>query len=146
GDSERQEKLFLRGFFDHLLLAASGRPAAYHAAYLVYANGLCREITFLPIEPADARDYLGRLAADLLTGPHTYLLPCEAVFLARESPEQRIEDVVEHVLRRPSCSSRYGPILRLEGFRAPCEEDARTMIQRRFGPFFARVLPDMQLP
>ncbi len=142
GDSERQEKLFLRGFFDHLLLAASGRPAAHHAACLVYANGICREVTFLPIEPADARDYLGRLAADLLTGPHTYLLPCEAVFAAQEHPDLRVEDQVEAVLRRPGCSSRYGPIQRIEGFRAPREEDARAMIQRRFGPFFARVLPD----
>ncbi|MCU0658936.1 MAG: exodeoxyribonuclease V subunit gamma [Polyangiaceae bacterium] len=141
GDSERQEKLFLRGFFDHLLLAASGRPPAHHAACVVYANGITREVTFLPIEPAEARAYLGRLAADLLTGPHTYLLPCEAVFPLQERPEARIEDLVEAAFKRPGCSSRYGPIQRLEGFRPPHEAEARALVQRRFGPFFARVQP-----
>lgn len=142
GDSDRQEKLFLRCFFDHLLLAASGRPAAHHAACVVYANGICREVTFLPIEPADARAYLARLAADLLTGPHTYLLPCEAVFALQERQDARMEDLVETALKKPGCSSRYGPIQRLDGFRPPREEDARALIQRRFGPFFARVQPD----
>jgi hypothetical protein len=143
GDGERQEKLFLRSFFDHLLLAASGRPAAHHAACVVYANGICREVTFLPIEPEDARAYLGRLAADLLTGPHTYLLPCEAVLASQERPEARIEDLVELALKKPGCSSRFGPIQRLDPFRPLREEESRALIHRRFSPFFARVLPDI---
>lgn len=140
-DEERQEKLFLRGFFDHILLAASGRASATHAACLVYADGFCREITFLPIEPADARAYLGRLAADLLSGPHTYLLPCEAVFTAQSRADARVEDAVEQALRKPGCSSRLGPLTRIDGFSAPREEAARALIDRRFSLFFARVPP-----
>jgi exodeoxyribonuclease V gamma subunit len=79
-------RLLLRGLFDHLLLSAAGAlRQEIRAVRLIYADGT-GEAGFLglklaPITAEAARDWLAGLAGDLLSGPHAYLLPCEAVFI-----------------------------------------------------------------
>ncbi|RYE94303.1 MAG: hypothetical protein EOO75_02330 [Myxococcales bacterium] len=107
---------------------------------LVFTDGLVRQVTFAPLTMAEARAYLGLLAAELLGGPHTYLLPCEAVFAWQKQPTGRLDERVEQVLDRSS--SRYGPITRVDPYRPPPEDQARAMAERRFSPFFARLVDD----
>ena len=139
-DMASHERHLLRPFFDHVLLTAGGRTAGPHDAMLVFNDGLARQVTFAPLTMAEAREYLARLAADLMGGPHTYLLPCEAVFSWQKQPSGRLDERVDVVLERSS--SRYGPIRRLDPYRPPPEDMARAMAERRFTPFFARLDDD----
>jgi exodeoxyribonuclease V gamma subunit len=79
-------RLLLRGLIDHLTLSAMGElPREIRAVRLIYADGTGEAgflgIKLAPITAAAARDWLAGLAGDLLSGPHAYLLPCEAVFI-----------------------------------------------------------------
>jgi exodeoxyribonuclease V gamma subunit len=79
-------RLLLRGLLDHLLLSAVGAlPREIRAVRLIYADGTGEAgflgIKLAPITAAAARDWLAGLAGVLLSGPHAYLLPCEAVFI-----------------------------------------------------------------
>lgn len=147
--SEQQEKRFLRCFFDHLLLAASGRPPAPHSALLVYAENSFSEITFSAIEPEKARIYLANLVADMLSGPHAYLLPCEAVFFYQKGlekdqqkyPSQTLKEHIEKLQNNPRVYLCPGPVSQLDSFRIPDEEEAQAWVQRRFSLFFSRVTP-----
>ncbi len=78
-------RLLLRGLVDHLVLSAAGAlPEEIRVARLIYADGAGNAgyfgLELAPVSAGDARQWLTHLAGDLLSGPHDYLLPCEAVF------------------------------------------------------------------
>jgi len=144
----RELRLALRGFWDHLLLAASGVQA-----------GLKRQVVLLRLDARgpsivsyalhawrreSALRYLGDLAAEMLGGVHDYLLPCEAVFFTYAKSQQRtlIEParVQAEAVRRAStptvaCSSRWGPVPDVVSYAPPPAEELAAILARRFTPF-----------
>jgi exodeoxyribonuclease V gamma subunit len=78
-------RLLLRGLIDHLVLSAAGAlKKETRAVRVIYAGGAGEEgylgLKLAPIAAEEAKHWLACLASDLLSGPHAYLLPCEAVF------------------------------------------------------------------
>ena len=138
-----KDKDFLAGFLDAVILSmlpSHHDPAAYHAHIVTTNDGggssECRR-TFHGIDEGIARKFLTALLADLLSGPHDYLLPCEAVFEYLGKKKTSIESSVELMKEddRKSCSSRYGPVPNFERFDPPDEDKAREFIERRYGLF-----------
>jgi exodeoxyribonuclease V gamma subunit len=136
------EKDFLAGFLDAVvlsLLPGHHVPGEYHAHVIAGSDGadLSRSHrVFHGIDAVNARQFLMSLIADLLGGSHDYLLPCEAVFeyLSRNrSIESSVEEMKESESK--SCSSRYGPVPNFEEYDAPGDDEARAIIDRRFGLF-----------
>jgi len=145
GRTAASDKDFLRGFLDAVVLsldAGHHDPAEYHAQVipLPTIGKRTKETsrTFREIDESRARQFLTTVLADLLGGPHEYLLPCEAVFdfldpKKRSSIAGSVEGMKEN--DRASCSSRHGPVPDFERYDPPDEDDAHAMIERRFGLF-----------
>ena len=79
-------RLLLRGLIDHLVLSAAGAlKKETRAVRVVYAGGTGEAgyigLKLAPIADEEAGRWLAALAAELLSGPHAYLLPCEAIFI-----------------------------------------------------------------
>jgi exodeoxyribonuclease V gamma subunit len=135
----------LRGFFDQLVLSASGRgaQAGWHAfiANVDLDEGPQLEtVRFGAISADDARAYLRTLLQDLLTGTHDYCLPCEAVFAHAREPGRELAAIVDELRGKKeyAFSSRFGPVRHGADRDPPDEASARRIIERRFGLFFAR--------
>ncbi|MGO9465304.1 MAG: exodeoxyribonuclease V subunit gamma [Isosphaeraceae bacterium] len=145
GRTAAKDKDFLRGFLDSVvlsLLPGHHDPAEYHAHVIplpTMGKSTKEPVrTFRKIDESSARGFLTTLLADLLGGPHAYLLPCEAVFNYLNPKKQRsIEETVEDMKEneRAPCSSRYGPVPDFERYDPPDEDEAHAMIERRFGLF-----------
>ncbi|MCG8422711.1 MAG: exodeoxyribonuclease V subunit gamma [Proteobacteria bacterium] len=133
------EKHGLRGFIDHLALAAAGITTdRSHPATVISAGEQKARYQLAPWSQSDALEYLGLLIADLLGSSHEYLLPCEAVFEQLYNPDKSIFAIVEQLKARGmGFSSLYGPITQLDDLYAPV--DADLLIERRFGPLFDRM-------
>ena len=134
---------FLAGFLDAVILSlVPGRaePSAYHAHVVTTDNkgdSPTYRRTFRGIDENRARTFLTDLLADLLTGPHAYLLPCEAVFHRMSEEKNSIESSVNSMKENDNelCSSRYGPVPHFEQYDAPDDDSAQKIIDRRFGLF-----------
>jgi hypothetical protein len=147
----RELRLTLRGFFDHLLLAASGALAdRERRVLLLRPEGKelrCVERRLRPLSSEEATAYLARLAEDLLGGVHDYLLPCEAVFAVYAEAEDRhaaldplaiaADAVARMGNRRKDCQSRFGPVPEPASYAPPDPERIASIVARRFAPFFA---------
>ena len=136
------EKDFLAGFLDAVVLSLlPGHRVAdeYHAHVIPGGDGadLAKSHrVFHGIDQAKARAFLLNLLADLLGGSHDYLLPCEAVF-EYVSKNRSIQSSVEEMKESDSksCSSRYGPVPNFEEYEPLSEDEAKQVIERRFGLF-----------
>ena len=136
------DKDFLAGFLDAVtlsLLPGHHDPAEYHAHVIPNAQGIDASKTHRILHNIDefrARTFLTDLLVDMLGAPHAYLLPCEAVF-EHFLKGTAIEDIVERMKESDSsaCSSRYGPVPNFEQYEPPAADEARGMIERRFGLF-----------
>jgi exodeoxyribonuclease V gamma subunit len=136
------DKDFLSSFLDAIvlrLLPAHSATDEYHAHVITGGDGgdpSKSHRVFKGITAVKGRQFLIDVLADLLGGPHAYLLPCEAVF-DYLSQGRSIERIVEEMKEndRTSCSSRYGPVPNFKDYDAPQEDEARRMIERRFGLF-----------
>lgn len=136
------EKDFLAGFLDAVVLSqlpGHRVPEVYHAHVIPGGDGadLARSHrVFHGINQANAREFLINLLSDLLGGSHAYLLPCEAVF-SFLSNKRSIESSVEKMKESENepCSSRHGPVPNFEEYDPPRDDEARHMIERRFGLF-----------
>jgi hypothetical protein len=148
----------LRAFLDHVALAAAGFDGEAHGAWLVNAEGkpgAAERPAFAPVDRGRARRYLAELTAELLagsaadatgapTGVHAYLLPCEAVFAAREREAGDVVDVVEELRdgyldfpRANGFSSAWGPVPQaVERHHPPSLDAAARMVEARFGLLF----------
>jgi exodeoxyribonuclease V gamma subunit len=133
-------KDFLAGFLDAVVLSmlpGHHGPAVYRAEILttridIDPSECCR--TFRGIDQEQARLFLSTLLADLLCGPHVYLLPCEAVFnyLEKKTPiASSVERMKENEFE--ICSSRYGPVPNFASYDPPDDAEAQQIIERRFG-------------
>jgi exodeoxyribonuclease V gamma subunit len=136
-----KDKDFLAGFLDALVLTVEkpyGRED-YQLHILTTAGGgdpASSQRWLRGIDEGRARAYLTGVVADMLGKPHEYLLPCEAVFAflgPKATPISRsIEAMVDG---RESCSSEWGPVPDFTRYGPPDEDDARAMIESRFGLF-----------
>jgi exodeoxyribonuclease V gamma subunit len=134
-----KEKYFLAGFLDALVLSAEKRydKDEYHLQVLSASEAgkpADSQRLLHGVEPGGARGYLIGVLTDMLGGPHAYLLPCEAVFeylTKGKSVAASVEDMKES--DRAPCSSRWGPVPDFTLYEPPTEEEARAMIERRFG-------------
>jgi exodeoxyribonuclease V gamma subunit len=93
--------------------------------------------TFRPPAPAAAREYLAGLILEMLSGPHDYFLPIEAVDAIRRAAAKG-GDVLDSIdgMREGfgSCSSDFGPVRHGRDFEPPDEHEIEEIIRRRFGP------------
>jgi exodeoxyribonuclease V gamma subunit len=89
------------------------------------------------IDRRRAREYLAGVLAEMLGQRHAYLLPCEAVFAYLSRKQTPIAESIEAMAEndRMACSSRRGPVPDFTRYEPPDEDEARAMIERRFGLF-----------
>ncbi|HEV8238385.1 MAG TPA: exodeoxyribonuclease V subunit gamma [Thermoanaerobaculia bacterium] len=144
----RELRLALRGFWDHLLLAASGAQAAMkRQVVLLRLDARGPSIVSYALHPwrrDEALRYLAGLAEELLGGVHDYLLPCEAVFHTYAKSQQRTllepARVEADAVRRATtptvaCSSRWGPVPDIASYAVSPADELTAMLTRRFTPF-----------
>jgi hypothetical protein len=150
----------LWAFLDYVALAATSDETTLpgHRSALFYSSegqGKVRTRGFRPLECQRARDYLGLLCADLLTGAldasgaatgvHPYLLPHEAVLASRRNNTPLLDEIDELCSEAEgkewSMSSLQGPVPGvLDRYSAPTVKEAESMAEARFGLFFELVL------
>jgi exodeoxyribonuclease V gamma subunit len=143
-----RERAALRAFVDHAILSASGVNAGRSfASVSVVASGEERvtdRVRFDAISPDDATIWLRNVVRDLLSGPHAYFLPCEAVFVHRKrDPNAPVSPTIQEAREKladsegpPALRSAYGPVPRPHRYPVPDEQRAREMIRQRFSLFF----------
>jgi hypothetical protein len=143
-----RQRAFLRAFVDHAVLSASGVAEDHtHGALVVVATPaepLAERAEFAPLSRGEATVWLRDLLRDLLSGPHAYFFPAEALLVwhgkGREGPiapwlesaRERLGDSDGPLALR----SAYGPVPRPHEYRIPEEAEARAMFERRFGALF----------
>jgi exodeoxyribonuclease V gamma subunit len=144
GNKDNNDKDSLRAFLDHVALAASlledERPMAF-------AGAVCRPgkdatpaalhtVSFGPLDRARARRYLTDLVGELLSGVHSALFPCEAVFRSWDS-QMNLVDLIDQVRTdkyyRDHSSSAHGPVPEPFGYPTPSPELAERHANARFG-------------
>jgi exodeoxyribonuclease V gamma subunit len=139
----------LRAFVDYLALTASTPEGQTPGPF---QGAVCRpdtdkpfaplqRVSFAALTPADARRYLSDRATELLGRAHAYLLPCEAVFMARKAqPPRPVTECVAQIRSdayyRGTTSSAFGPVPEPFDYPVPTEDEASRMVEARFGLFF----------
>ena len=130
------EHLFLTGFLEMVLLAASRQPLP--RLFFVRLNpfadhNLSRlQRAYETPTPAQATAWLTEVIGELLQGFHAYQLPIKAVLRWRDQLDR---DHSAPFSVKPN-ERGYGPIKQLERFPPPPPMIAREFVQRRFGPWF----------
>jgi exodeoxyribonuclease V gamma subunit len=139
-DLLKDGKESLRGFLDHVVLASAGLSAerpytAWVANVLPDGEPALANTRFSPIAPDRARAWLGERIGELLSGPHDYLLPCEAVFQHFADESRSVTAFIDELRAKEKSffSSTYGPVPHPRSYRPPSEDRARELIARRFG-------------
>jgi hypothetical protein len=150
------ERMLIRAFVDHAVLAASGvadRRERRCVTIISSPEGrLVEQATLLPMSRDEATVWLRDVAKDLLGAPHAYFFPCEAVFVHHGRPSDTpLVPVIEMARRNlrdadgsADLRSAYGPVPRLRDYPIPDETTARAMATARFGAFFERVRRERQ--
>ncbi len=148
---DKLERDLLGPFFTHLALAALGDGERPTRAIIVRpgkdGGSDVEERLFLPIAADPARNYLGVLVAELLHDVHAYFLPCEGVFFWKDHTDKGDEIGVRQsilLLRDDNWTrfaSDHGPIPDPRDYPVPDEAAARTMVERRFAPYFGATAP-----
>jgi exodeoxyribonuclease V gamma subunit len=136
-------KDFLAGFLDALILSmlpGHHESGAYHAYIITTGRDVALSESlriFRGVDQARARAFLTTLLVDLLSEPHPYLLPCEAVFEYLGERQTPIRSSIERMKGSDfeACSSRYGPVPHFERYDPPEETTARQIVERRFSLF-----------
>lgn len=139
-------KYFMRGFLDQVLLSAHGE--SFSEPWRVFINP-GEEVErykqkhcvrkFEPLTPSESKHYLSNIIQDMLTRVHAYYLPIEVAFEHLEK-EEPIALVAEKKRQNAwsTTSADFGPVRDPKRFETP--EDAEQIIQRRYGPFFDRLI------
>ena len=147
-------RYFLRGAITDAVLTATGTAGEGERQSVILFAGGDNEpgglrLRLEPFSREEARSWLTGLVADLLAGPHAYLLPCDAVF--REYWERKGEGAVDGAqlaaltIRMAenewlSFSSLWGPVPSPRLYEPPSAGRAAEMVTRRFEPFFSRII------
>lgn len=144
GNGNGRDRLI--AFVDHLALAVSDPKGAPRRRGVVLRPGQQKPETFWlrAISHDEAREYLARLATDLLRGVHPYFLPCEAVLGWNKKPEPRPElTAYIHTLRdsdwKTHFTTEWGPIPNATSYPLPDEAQAQRFVDERFGLYFATI-------
>ena len=142
-DSERDR---LRAWLTHLVRAAAGPGAGRRLVSIALgAKGddaaEVKRSVFAPLAQADALALLTGLAADLLSGVHAYLMPCEGIFTWRRRQKREPMTVRQAIMfvrddGWTRLSSDRGPVADARRYPVPDEADAESRVQQRFGPYF----------
>jgi exodeoxyribonuclease V gamma subunit len=146
----RVDRAQLRAFVDHAVLSATGVvPSSPHDSLSILATpeGPTRDhVSFEPLTRDEACGWLREMVRDLLSGPHAYFLPCEAVLVheaaSADGPlSERLAEAQNkmHESDGPlALRSAYGPVPHPDEYPLPEDESAREMVARRFGLLFAK--------
>jgi exodeoxyribonuclease V gamma subunit len=144
-DANKRRLNDLRGFLDHAALCAAGLAAgAGHQAWTATPDGDApRAVRYGALSSDEARAWLSTLCADLMSGVHEYLMPCEAVFSHEKAPGTSIADHVE-TLREGfrEYSSQRGPVRHVDRFDPLPDAQAQAIYERRWQPFLSRAPRD----
>jgi exodeoxyribonuclease V gamma subunit len=144
---------FLEGALGAIVLAAAGEMMLPTFTTMAIGgehqkDGDDTRTIRLPTQ-TEARDYLKRLAIDLLSGANDHFLPIEAVEAIvrdRNKADAVLEWSIDKVRwkDRLSCRSDFGPVRKDKArqFRAPLDEIEAGLIDRRYGP----LLPIFERP
>ncbi len=128
--------LELRGFVDHVVLSAAGRIDDEHTVHVAFSEGNPRKTWFDAFSPSEAQAYLAQLVTDLVGDAHAYALPFDTVVRLQKARARNRKRDMERILAEAP-AARFG-VLRDAQVR-PLELDrALDIIDRRFGPYFAR--------
>ena len=139
----RRSRESLRGFLDHVALAAAGIHDGQHG--VLVANGFpghagVAPFAFAPLAAGEAREWLALVVADMLR-VHPYFLPCEVAFF-HDRNGGSVADAAEKVREgERSHGSAYGPVAHPERYRVPDEHEADEILGRRFGLYFQLLVP-----
>jgi exodeoxyribonuclease V gamma subunit len=146
------ERMLLRAFIDHAVLAATGvSPGRVRRCVTIVSlpageDPVREEVALAPMSQDEGVVWLRDRVKDLLGGPHAYFFPCEAVFVHRRKGEGPIVPVIEEARRllrdtdgSADLRSAYGPVPRLRDYPIPDEGQAAAMADARFGAFFDKV-------
>jgi exodeoxyribonuclease V gamma subunit len=137
-----KKKHFLRGFIDSVILAVTDGHDAQTYRSVVLPNGPQDVLEFPTLSHSAALSYLQAVLADLLTQPHEYLLPCEAVLAWMEPKNGRsLEAIMDKLLSDRDCSSCYGPVSDPNHYAVPGDNEARAIVNRRYEPFLRHAFP-----
>lgn len=133
-DRFHPQKDSLKGFLDHVYSCAAGLSTGEPYLFLAInapPRGEARTTAFrfAPVDREAAVSYLESLLADLFSGVHDYLLPCESVF-----------SEISHV-KLGRTSTAYGPVPHPEDYQPPDDETRAEIIRRRFGLYFEVLVP-----
>ncbi len=128
--------LELRGFVDQVVLTAAGRIDDAHTVHVAFSEGDPKKARFDAFSTAEAKDYLTRLVTDLVSAPHAYALPFETVVRLQKARERKRKREMERILAEAP-AARFG-VLRDAQVRTLELDEAIDIVDRRFGPYFAR--------
>jgi hypothetical protein len=129
-------------WIDHLVLSATGRAGTAARLILILRPDPDENeaITLAPVAPERAAAELQLLARQMLSRVHDYFLPCEAVLGWRKKvPPPDLGDYI-HILRLDGWTkftSEWGPIPNARDYPLAPENEARQMVDQRFGLLFA---------
>ena len=139
------KRITLRAFVDHAILSAAGvRPGDRHASLHVLATPgkpVRQRRDLAPLAQDQAVAWLRDRIRELLSEPHAYFLPCEAIFkwAGADGPRGALVPVVEEAREKsrggdgpPALRSAYGPVPRPHEYPIPAEAEARAIVARRF--------------
>lgn len=137
------ERLFLRGFLDQVILAATKvLPYEEWTVAVNVFDDLRPEYhvrRFAEFDPVQATGWLRAIVGDMLSSMPSYFLPIEAAFAHRYSRRKRsLERWLDEYAEWYSwCSFKSGPIHDPQNRFDP-PPDAEMLIERRLGAYFER--------
>ena len=140
--SRVQPKHLLRGFIDQVVLAAGGVSTESHYTTVVTSGNRMERYCHTPMDSATARAYARTILSELFDKPHAYLMPCEAVFSARDkagslsdlSSRELVQTIAALAREGKGMSCRYGPVGQVTELSPPPR--AAHLAQKRFAPLF----------
>lgn len=141
---------FLEGFLGAIALAAGGErlPPVFSAFALGGSQDQVKRLVrrFHPPNAEQAREYLQRLATELLSAENHYFMPIEAVESVVKEKRKDSRAVAAAISRvrddeRQRCSSDWGPVRDARLFPLPEPDEALALIERRFLPIMEIFAP-----
>jgi hypothetical protein len=102
-------------------------------------------VSFGPLSQDEASGWLRDMVRDLLSGPHAYFLPCEAVLHENAETGASLSGLLAEARNKMRGSdgplalrSAYGPVPHPGDYPLPEESVARERVDRRFGLLLAK--------